>query len=257
MNGALLRAASQDGDADRVRELLESGADVNGASKEGVTALMKACSAGHLECVRVLLAAGATIEGEPVGSGFTPGFTAWMAANLSGNLEIIRALLRAGANVNEVNGEGGTALMVASYLRRPEIARALLEAGADANVVDRVGRTAVCAGDQQLEMVKLLCSYGARRDDVGFRLPDDWLKGDDATPDVKAWVDETRAWTTQLHHLELLPAECVRTLLAAGADVHATNGSPGAPSPLSLARALLERKPEHESARLVLAAAEQ
>jgi hypothetical protein len=60
---------------------------------------------------------------------------------------------------------------------------------------------------------------------------------------------------TELHHLELLPPARVRELLVGGADPHACDSGGDAPTPLLLARALLQRDLEHEGAQLVVRAA--
>ncbi len=56
--GKLLQAIDA-GDADRVRSLLASGADVKTADEDGVTLVMRAAAAGNAETVRLLLSAGA------------------------------------------------------------------------------------------------------------------------------------------------------------------------------------------------------
>jgi hypothetical protein len=74
--------------------------------------------------------------------------------------------------------------------------------------------------------------------------------------DCCTWLLETRRWTSQLHHLELLPTARVRALVTAGTDLHARDGlDADAPSPLSLARQLLVRDAAHENAQLVVDAA--
>lgn len=56
----------------------------------------------------------------------------------------------------------------------------------------------------------------------------------------------------------MLPAARVRALLAGVADLHARNGlRADSPTPLMLARALLERDGTHEGAQLVVDAAAQ
>jgi len=57
-SASLIRAAA-DGDAHTVTTLLAEGADVNGGSQAGQTALMLAAFFGHTDIVRLLLAAGA------------------------------------------------------------------------------------------------------------------------------------------------------------------------------------------------------
>lgn len=117
-----------------------------------------------------------------------------------------------------------------------------------------------------LPMVKLLCAHGAGLGDArrGLLHPDkgkresykkDWPK---LAPAVRKWLKDTASWTTPLHHVEFLSTKRVRDLLAKGADVHARHGSAGAPTPLSLAYALLQNKAKahgHAGAQLIIDAA--
>jgi len=57
----LIRAAAE-GDAEVVRDLLASGADVNACTPKGETTLMRAAFFGHADVVRVLLSAGADVR---------------------------------------------------------------------------------------------------------------------------------------------------------------------------------------------------
>ena len=78
---------------EKVRSLIDAGADVNAEAKYRETALMKAAERGHVE--------------------------------------IAKHLLEAGADVNAKNKEGRTALKFAVEYEHVEIVELLLEAGAD------------------------------------------------------------------------------------------------------------------------------
>ena len=54
--------AARKGDANIVRELLESGADVNIRDNSGVMALIKAAQKAHVECVHTLIELGADVD---------------------------------------------------------------------------------------------------------------------------------------------------------------------------------------------------
>src|ERR1044072_9900748 len=54
--------AAMVGDADRVRKLLDSGANPNNADKAGVTLLMQASHKGHDDVIQVLIRAGAKLD---------------------------------------------------------------------------------------------------------------------------------------------------------------------------------------------------
>src|SRR2546425_543398 len=57
-----LLTAGRKGDAEAVKALLAKGADVNGKTRYGATALSYAADKGHLEVVRILLDHGANVN---------------------------------------------------------------------------------------------------------------------------------------------------------------------------------------------------
>ncbi|KAJ1631459.1 hypothetical protein T492DRAFT_869919 [Pavlovales sp. CCMP2436] len=207
--------------------------------------LCAACEAGDAGRVRALIEAGADVHFADA-----DGFNALMMASNNGHAECARLLLEAGADVNHERApDSDTALTMASEKGHAECVRLLLEAGADAGAdvlaILNGGGTSLSYASILL-MVQMLCAYGARRDALYSC----------AGADCRAWVLETSAWTSELHHIELLPPARVRQLIVGGADVHASDGSGnGAPTPLGLARALLARDPAHEGASLLEAAA--
>jgi hypothetical protein len=73
-------------------------------------------------------------------------------------------------------------------------------------------------------------------------------------PGCQTFVDATRRWTSQLHYFQFLPAERVAELLEDGADVHASDGSTDAPTPIGLARALLRTGSMDARAALIVSA---
>ena len=94
-------------DPEKVRQLIQDGADVNAKDKDGATPLM-------------------------------------LAAKINFNPEVLMALIEAGADLNAKNKDGWTSLMVAAqYNPHPKALTALLEAGADAKAKDSKGKTAL------------------------------------------------------------------------------------------------------------------
>lgn len=204
---------------------------------------MLAAENGDADCVRNLLSAGAAVnEPGPYGR------TALMLAAEHGRADCVRALLEGGAAVNQTLESGLSAVLLACCSGHVETVGALLEAGADAHLVD-LGVVSMLASSLCLGVAQLLCAYGMRREELfSYKYP--LLKLD---RDCSEWLMETGAWISELHHVELLPPARVRTLLADGADPHASDGmSADSPTPLGLARALLARNAAHVGAKLVV-----
>lgn len=115
-----LVAAVQAGETDRVRRLLEEGAD-----PEAEQVILQAVGPGHLDIVRLLLGAGAFPNTRDVS-----GMTVLMVAVLAGHADIVQELVDARADVTMNDGAGCTALMLARESGSPEIAAILMRAGA-------------------------------------------------------------------------------------------------------------------------------
>ena len=86
--------AARTGDAESTKLLLAAGADVNGEAPNGTSALVIAAHSGHPPVVVALLDKGA--DPNRAGSGYAP----LHAAVLRGDLDSVRALLAHGANPN-------------------------------------------------------------------------------------------------------------------------------------------------------------
>jgi TPR repeat protein len=133
--------AARNGESEKVRDLLEYGADVNAKNENGFTALMFAATLGHAEVVDILIKAGADVNAES-----SERTTALMGAATTGEAEIARVLIRAGADLNASSTFGDNALRTALDMGRTNVVQALLDAGADVSVVSvedmiRLGRT--------------------------------------------------------------------------------------------------------------------
>jgi len=105
-----LTLASANGHVDIVKALLlsEGGrGTLNMKDAGGWTPLVWAAQQGHAKVVRLLLSAGALIDGAPDGGSPLAGATA------AGHLDVIRILLEAGANPNKPDGKGTTPLSLA------------------------------------------------------------------------------------------------------------------------------------------------
>lgn len=125
---ALLRACSR-GDEEAVRMLVADGTNVNdrtSATSSSGTALYRACQQGSKQIVQLLLEnhADANVMGG------TYGFP-MQAACIGGHTRIVEMLLQAGANPNIQGGLYGSALQAAAFRGSQEIAEMLIEADAD------------------------------------------------------------------------------------------------------------------------------
>ena len=108
---------------EKVRLLVDAGADVNARSKQGMTPLLIAANnAGSTEIVRFLLSKGAKVEG-----------TVLIGAANSGDLELVRLLIDKGADVNAATKRGDTALQFAASVGNVTMVKLLLDKGADVN----------------------------------------------------------------------------------------------------------------------------
>ncbi|OCL15199.1 ankyrin, partial [Glonium stellatum] len=129
--------------------LLDAGANVNGKTKFGNTALTRVIEREDPEQVAILLARGANLDGHSRYGTMTP----LQEACYAGNMGIAETLLAAGALVNAPAGEHdkyerqqrmfeGTALQAAAHCGHKELVQLLLDAGANPHeAVPRGGET--------------------------------------------------------------------------------------------------------------------
>ena len=129
--------------------------DVNKGNKDGESALSGAIANNHTECVRILLAAPGIDVNKASNSGATP---LWVAAK--NHVECLRVLLTApGIDINQANNSGDTPLSEAAEWGHTECVRLLITApGIDVNKVNNSGETPLheAVGDGRTECVRLL-----------------------------------------------------------------------------------------------------
>ena len=135
---ALIRATKQ-GDTNKIRKLLETGADIEAKDNQGRTALIITTEYGFYQAMRVLLKAGADTEARTKRRRRT---SLMIAATRSGTGRVAE-LLKAGANIEAKDNGGKTSLIIAAEYGRYQATQRLLEAGADIEAKDEDGKTAL------------------------------------------------------------------------------------------------------------------
>ncbi len=153
--------AAMRGQVEAVRELLRSGADVNAAQGDGMTALHWAAETGNAELAEMLLYAGAHTGVVTRLGDYTP----LHLASRNGRANVVRLLVKAGADVEAPTATGAvTPLHFGAASGSIEVVRALIEGGADVDAVEMArGQTPLifAASAGRTEMVKLLLDAGA------------------------------------------------------------------------------------------------
>ena len=157
---APVAASAQARDLAAVRTLLKSGADVNAAQGDGMTALHWAAMHGDAEMTTMLLQAGANARAQSRLGGYVP---LHMAAQ-SGSADVIDHLLSRGADVNQPTTTGATPLMLAAASGSVAASERLIDAGANVNATESAqGQTALmfAAAVDRADVVTALLARGA------------------------------------------------------------------------------------------------
>jgi len=137
-----LHNAVQAGEIEKVRSLLDEGADINVRSF-GVTPLYRAIWKGQTEAVKLLIERGADMNVKD-----SNGTTPLQMAVYNGRAEAVKLLIERGADINAKNNKGETALDIARRRNKRVIAGIIQEA------IDRDLRTQQEAKDRRLELAQ-------------------------------------------------------------------------------------------------------
>lgn len=120
--------SAKKGDLIRVRELLDSGVDVNTSLPGDGTALIAASRGAHLELMTFLIERGADVNLSVFGDG-----NPLIAAAQAGSVEAVRTLLEHGAAIDELVPGDENALIQAAAEGHADVVRFLIDKGADVN----------------------------------------------------------------------------------------------------------------------------
>ncbi|KAL4890047.1 ankyrin repeat-containing domain protein [Aspergillus ambiguus] len=200
--------------AEVVRLLADAGASLTETtSKDGQSPLHIAANVCRPDIVAILLEFRGALDIEQRdGDGETP----LISAVYGGDLECIRRLLRAGADINAQSSDGWTPLMVAMLLDEPYEVISFLLARPDLDISRSSSKDGsalhLACSFLDLGSVTVLLDKGA---DVNQQLP-----GFGPTPLMEACMPDISvdARNEFVHDID----QIVRTLVANGADVHAT-----------------------------------
>lgn len=158
-----LLLASEKGNLEVVKELIEVGADVNFFKveyfTESITPLKLAAENGHLEVVKELINAGANVNFDI--DAYKK--TALSLAAENGHLEVVKELIKSGASVNSKNSKDDKApLLGASSNGHLEVVKELIKSGVDVNFEGQFGTALSAAREKQYEeIVQELVNAGA------------------------------------------------------------------------------------------------
>jgi len=185
----LLLLASDKGQTDIVRALLDKGADINAKGPKGWTALMQAAGSGHLETVKLLVERKAFVPAEndvresalslaqarghsnvvaflePAlkKQDYQPIFEAGMNVKFK---EMLEELLKEGYNIDAIDEQGRTMLCRAAFSGWKDKTEYLVAHGADVNHADAYGQTPLImvinpSGVEDFDVAKILIKAGA------------------------------------------------------------------------------------------------
>jgi ankyrin repeat protein len=161
-----LQAAIRSGNESMVKLLIDAGAPVNPESVARFEPLTDAGIYRHLEIMKLLLHAGAYVDGID-SSGMT-----LLVSNGFMDPNVTRILVEAGANVDATDKQFQTALMKATSYGLKQTVKVLIDHHANVNLRDANGRTALmhAAAGPFSDAIPLLLESGADpsiRDDSG------------------------------------------------------------------------------------------
>ncbi|UOE94876.1 ankyrin repeat domain-containing protein [Alkalihalobacillus sp. LMS39] len=141
-----IHTAAYYGDLELVKQMVESGGDIESKDPDGYTVLFKAIQTNKTKMVDYLLEYGADphyLVYDQTERSMSYSYTPLMMASVYGNLAVIESLLYRGVDVNAQNIFGETALMFAVRNNHIEAASTLIDFGADLWLTENTNRYTV------------------------------------------------------------------------------------------------------------------
>ena len=154
--------AAIDGDMSKVKQLIETGIDVNAVDTHLQIQLIISARFGENDVANMYLE-GATGGFQLISPVFSRATATGYAACYE-RVDIVKTLIEAGADVNAAAlNDGASPLVLASSFGNVAMAKLLLEAGADVNTADHKGKSALywAASYGHADVVKMLLEAGA------------------------------------------------------------------------------------------------
>ncbi|KAH7303458.1 ankyrin repeat-containing domain protein [Stachybotrys elegans] len=157
--------AARLGHSNIVGLILDHGVPINTLFTDG-TALIKAIKRSEMEMAMLLLEHGANVN-----MAMKNGMTPLIAASRLGNPDIVQELMQRSASAEHTMDGGETALLSAAGCNHPEVLKILLSWGANVNASKHSGQTCLiyAAEHGAVETVQLLLQAGADVNAVGYR----------------------------------------------------------------------------------------
>ncbi|MGM0411038.1 MAG: ankyrin repeat domain-containing protein, partial [Bacillota bacterium] len=153
---------------EQIKELINSGVDVNVKNQENEFPLLIAVQNGNQKIAKLLIKEGADVNQNVENNTIIEDLNPLFLAVLNNDLEMVKLLIEKGANVNIKTQHGETLLPAAMFDADLEIVKLLINEGIDVNNFSEMGLTpllfvaSVPENKQTIEVTKLLINSEAK-----------------------------------------------------------------------------------------------
>jgi hypothetical protein len=151
INEAILEAA-RNGDFEKIKELVNRGANINATTDTGINVFM-ALNSRNVQVYEYLYEKGANINATDLF-----GRTALMFSSQNGDIEEVKFLIKKRVNVNQKDRDNRTAIFYAAISGEMKIVKLLVENGAVTKIVDLMNETplSLAKKNKYKEIIKYL-----------------------------------------------------------------------------------------------------